>query len=76
MAVNALRYIREAQHKSRKDVALAIGKSELTVWRYEEGKSDIPAFALKNLATFLGVSVADLLVTHDTNHTLVGVEGE
>lgn len=59
--VNAIRAIRESQHKTRKDLAAFLNKSELTVWRYEENRSDISAFALQDMARFLGVSVLDLL---------------
>jgi DNA-binding XRE family transcriptional regulator len=76
-AVNAIRGLYESQHKTRKDLAEFLHKSELTIWRYEEGRSDIPANALQGIARFLGVSVGELLTPIATAlPTPVGVEGD
>jgi transcriptional regulator with XRE-family HTH domain len=59
--MNRIREMREAQSKTRDDLGKAIQKSALTIWRYEEGKSDIPLSSLEKMAAALGVPLEALL---------------
>jgi len=76
MAVNAIRAIRESQGKSRKDLAIAIHRSELSVWRYEEGKGNPSLETLQAIAMELGVEVVDLLVPIPGPQSPVAMEGD
>ena len=58
--VDFLRRLRRQRHLSLAEAAALLGKSRTTVWRYENGRVNMPAAMLLRLAEFYGVSVDQL----------------
>ena len=58
--VDFLRRLRRQRHLSLAEAAALLGKSRTTVWRYENGRVNMPSEMLLRLAEFYGVSVDQL----------------
>ena len=58
--VDFLRRLRRQRRLSLAEAAALLGKSRTTVWRYENGRVNMPSEMLLRLAEFYGVSVDQL----------------
>lgn len=58
--VDFLRRLRRQRRLSLAEAAAMLGKSRTTVWRYENGRVNMPSEMLLRLAEFYGVSVDQL----------------
>ena len=58
--VDFLRRLRRQRRLSLEEAAALLGKSRTTVWRYENGRVNMPSEMLLRLAEFYGVSVDEL----------------
>ena len=57
---NALRHLRRKHGLTIRKVADMIGKDPGTVWRYENGKTQVKGEVLFQLAELYGISVTEL----------------
>ena len=58
--VDFLRRLRRQRRLSLEEAAALLGKSRTTIWRYENGRVNMPSAMLLRLAEFYGVSVDQL----------------
>lgn len=58
--VDFLRRLRRQRRLSLGEAAALLGRSRTTIWRYENGRVNMPSEMLLRLAEFYGVSVDQL----------------
>jgi predicted transcriptional regulator len=63
--VDFLRRLRRQRRLSLGEAATLLGRSRTTIWRYENGRVNMPSEMLLRLAEFYGVSLEQL--TTDKN---------
>lgn len=61
MKGNRIKELREAKGEERRDLAVALDVSELTVGKWERGEGGMPVSRLQALADHFGVSTDEVL---------------
>lgn len=65
-----LRQARRKKHLNLAQVAKYLGKNKATVWRWENGRSQISMNNLFKLANLYGIEVSSLLEVEDGQHNI------
>lgn len=56
-----LKELRESFGDSQKDLAFEIGIGQATIQNYEQGRNNIPFYAVYKIATYYGLTLDELL---------------